>query len=78
MLFIIAVFVVLAALAPFLGADSRDGLDWTPNNFWLRRRTRTRDGTREPQSGIRRIGNHEPTSAGLDAADGCRTAPAAG
>jgi hypothetical protein len=78
MLLIIAIFVVLAALAPLLGADSRDGLDWTPNNFWLRRRTRSRDGTSKPRSGFRRIGSHEQTSAGLDAADGCRTAPAAG
>jgi hypothetical protein len=74
MLLIIAIFIVLAALAPFLGADSRDGLDWTPNNFWLRRRSDPRDRG----GGLKRIGNHELTSAGLDAADGCRTAPVAG
>jgi hypothetical protein len=74
MLLVIAIFVVLAALTPFLGADSRDGLDWTPNNFWLRRRSDARDR----KSGLRKIDNPARTSAGLDAADGCRTAPAAG
>jgi hypothetical protein len=70
MLLVIAIFIVLAALAPILGSDSRDGLDWTPNNFWLRRRPRQRE--------LRTTDSRESACAGLGAADGCRTAPAAG
>jgi uncharacterized membrane protein YczE len=35
---VLAILVVLALLACRFGADSRDGLDWTPGHFWLRRR----------------------------------------
>ena len=69
MLLVLALFVALAALAPFIGADSRDGLDWIPNHFWLRRRS-----GRE----LRRTDNPGSACAGPAAADGCRTAPAAG
>jgi hypothetical protein len=73
MLFVLAFFVVLAALAPFLGADSRDGLDWTPNHFWLRRRP-------GPESGpeLKRTDSPGPACGDHAAADRCRTAPAAG
>jgi hypothetical protein len=67
MLLVLALFVALAALAPFVGADSRDGLDWTPNHFWLRRR-----------SELKRTDNPESASGGRAAADSCRTAPVAG
>ena len=67
MLLVLALFVVLAAVAPFIGADSRDGLDWTSNHFWLRR-----------GSALRTTGSRVPASAAHAAADGCRTAPAAG
>jgi hypothetical protein len=30
--------VALAVLGPLFGADTRDGLTSTPNNFWLPRR----------------------------------------
>lgn len=39
MLYVLGIIIALAVLGPLFGADSRDGLDWTPNNFWLRRRT---------------------------------------
>jgi hypothetical protein len=67
MLLVLALFVVLAAVSPFIGADSRDGLDWTRNHFWLRRRT-----------ALRTSDSRAPASAVRGAADGCRTAPAAG
>jgi hypothetical protein len=35
---VFAIFIALALLGPLTGADSRDGLDWARNNFWLRRR----------------------------------------
>jgi hypothetical protein len=69
MLLLLALFVVLAVLGPFVGVDSRDGLDWTPNHFWLRRRSGPK---------LKMSDNREPASAGRGAADGCRTAPAAG
>ncbi|WP_433175018.1 hypothetical protein [Actinoallomurus sp. CA-150999] len=39
MVAILVALAVLAVLGPLTGADSRDGLDWARNNFWLRRRT---------------------------------------
>jgi hypothetical protein len=68
MLFVLAILITLAVLAPVLGADSRDGLDWAPNHFWRRRRSVKR---------VKRTDSHGPASAGLCAADGGRTAPAA-
>ncbi|GAA4636931.1 hypothetical protein GCM10023196_088740 [Actinoallomurus vinaceus] len=38
MLAMVAILVALAVLGPLAGADSRDGLDWARNNFWMRRR----------------------------------------
>ncbi|WP_460339003.1 hypothetical protein [Actinoallomurus acanthiterrae] len=38
MLAMVAILVALAVLGPLAGADTRDGLDWARNNFWLRRR----------------------------------------
>jgi hypothetical protein len=69
MLLLLLLFVLLAVLGPFIGADSRDGLDWTPNHFWLRRRS-------GPE--VKKTDNHGPTSGDHAAADGCRPAPAAG
>lgn len=71
MLLVLVIFVALAVLAPIFGADSRDGLDWIPDNFWLRRRS-------GGAAGVKRTDSRAPASAGRAAADGCRTAPAAG
>ena len=70
MLIVLALVVASAALAPLLGADTRDGLDWARGNFWLRRRPR-------PES-IRTSDSPESASAAPAAAAGCRTVPAAG
>ncbi|GAA0216060.1 hypothetical protein GCM10009527_010170 [Actinomadura nitritigenes] len=37
MLVMLAIIVVLAVLAPVFGADTRDGLNWTPGSAHLRR-----------------------------------------
>ncbi len=71
MLIMLALLVALAVLAPVLGSDSRDGLDWAPDNFWMRRR---RSGT--PRS--RRSDSPGRPGGGRGAADGHRTIPAAG
>ena len=70
MLYVLGLIIALAVLGPLFGADSRDGLDWTPNNFWLRRRSipdpvRTTDSPGRPNGGR--------ASAGAS-----RTIPAAG
>ncbi|GAA4235746.1 hypothetical protein GCM10022254_43690 [Actinomadura meridiana] len=70
MLFVLGLIVVLAVLGPLFGADSRDGLDWTPNHFWMRRRP-TVDRIRKTDSPERPNGGHA-------SADACRTIPAAG
>ena len=62
-----AVLVALAVLGPFFGADTRDGLSWTPDHFWLPRRTRVRT----PDSPV-------PASADHAVADHHRSAPACG
>jgi hypothetical protein len=38
MMILFMVIVALAVLGPIFGADTRDGLTSTPNNFWLPRR----------------------------------------
>ena len=43
MLYVLGFIIALAVLGPLFGADSRDGLDWTPDNFWLRRRSAAHD-----------------------------------
>lgn len=70
MLYVLALFIALAVLGPLFGADSRDGLDWTRNNFWLRRRP-AQDPVRTTDSPGRAAGGHA-------SADACRTIPAAG
>jgi hypothetical protein len=83
---VLVLFVVLAALAPVFGSDSRDGLDWAPGHFWLRRRPTARPGGRSggrsgPGSAshpLRRSGSPESTSADPAAVAKCRTAPVAG
>jgi hypothetical protein len=60
----------LAVLVPLFGADSRDGLDWAPGNFWLRRRfgpDRFRSSDSPGRGGGGRV-----------SADQCRSLPVAG
>jgi hypothetical protein len=76
MLVILAFFIALAILTPLLGADTRDGLDWTPGHFWLRRRPRDRRPTAKDD--LRTTGSPARASAAPCAADHRRTAPAAG
>jgi hypothetical protein len=85
MLSILAFFVLLAILAPLIGADSRDGLDWARDHFWLSRRPGRRDldrGGLDPddrdRGGLRMSDSPAPASAAPASAAGCRTAPAAG
>jgi hypothetical protein len=33
-LFMLGLIVLAAVLAPFFGADSRDGRDWSADSFW--------------------------------------------
>ncbi len=71
MLIMLGLIVAAAVLGPLFGADSRDGLDWTPNAFWLRRRdTYARR--------FRRSDSPAPAAGGRASADACRTIPAAG
>nr|BFE33502.1 hypothetical protein GCM10010200_057530 [Actinomadura rugatobispora] len=62
--------IALAVLGPLAGADSRDGLDWRPHHFWLRRRPRS-DRLRNP-------GNPGREGGGPVAAERRRSVPAAG
>jgi hypothetical protein len=88
MLVILALLVILAVLTPILGADSRDGRDWAPGH---RRPTRSENAFaprvalaarlltgRRHAVNARTTGSPARTSAAPSAADGCRTAPAAG
>ncbi len=70
MLLVLALIIALAVLGPLFGADSRDGLDWTPDNFWLRRR-------RAPEP-VRTTGSRGPATGGRASAGASRTIPAAG
>lgn len=70
MVYVLALFVLLAVLGPLFGADSRDGLDWTRNHFWLRRKT--------GPSKVAKAAAAAPAPAGRAQADACRTIPAAG
>jgi hypothetical protein len=78
MYLVLAILVSLAVLGPLFGADTRDGLDWTPDNFWLRRRSPARDRRSRARSRVKRTGSHARASEARAAGDGCRTAPAAG
>lgn len=71
MLVMLAIIIALAVLAPVFGADTRDGLNWTPDNFWLRRRS---GGRRE----VRSSGSRGREGAGRAAEAARRTIPAAG
>ncbi|GLZ10358.1 hypothetical protein Acsp04_05930 [Actinomadura sp. NBRC 104425] len=73
MLYVFIAIAVLGVAGPLFGADSRDGLDWAPGDFWLpRRRGRTARAVRTAGSPARADGDRA-------AADRCRrTAPAAG
>ncbi|GAA4343585.1 hypothetical protein BJY14_005429 [Actinomadura luteofluorescens] len=70
MLYVLGLIIALAVLGPLFGADSRDGLDWTPNHFWLRRRT--------AKAPVRRTGSPERANGGRASAGASRTIPAAG
>ncbi|NVI91250.1 hypothetical protein [Actinomadura sp. BRA 177] len=70
MLYVLGIIIALAVLGPLFGSDSRDGLDWTPRNFWLRRRA-SADPVKTPGSPGRATGDR--ASAGAS-----RTIPAAG
>ncbi|MCO6008607.1 hypothetical protein NE236_26900 [Actinoallomurus purpureus] len=61
----LAIFVALAVLGPLAGADSRDGLDWARNNFWLRRRTALKAATAQtPETaGRTRVREHRTVPA---------------
>jgi hypothetical protein len=69
MLIVLAIIVALAILGPLFGADTRDGLDWAKNNFWLRRRV---------SASFRNGGSRARADGGRVAADGRQTIPAAG
>lgn len=71
MLVMLAIIVALAVLAPVFGADTRDGLDRTPGNFWLPRRS---GGGRR----VRSSGSRGREGAGRAAEAARRTIPAAG
>ncbi len=70
MLYVLGLIVALAVLGPLFGSDSRDGLDWAPNNFWLRRRT--------AQPPVRTTGSPGQAAGGRASAGASRTIPAAG
>jgi hypothetical protein len=71
MLVMLAIIIALAVLAPVFGADTRDGLNWTADNFWLRRRSGERRG-------VRSSGSRGREGAGRAAEAARRTIPAAG
>ncbi len=70
MLYVLGIIVARAVLGPLFGADSRDGLDWTPNNFWLRRRSAA-----DP---VKTTGSPGQATGGRASAGASRTIPAAG
>jgi hypothetical protein len=81
MLVILAIIVALAVLAPIFGADTRDGLNWTPNNFWLQRRSGEGAGRRSGRRTGRKVrssGSRGREDAGRAAEAARRTIPAAG
>jgi hypothetical protein len=63
----LAFLVALAVLGPLFGADTRDGLSWTRDHFWLPRRTQ-----------VRTADSPARTSSDRAAAERHRTAPACG
>jgi hypothetical protein len=75
MQYVLAFITASAVLGPLFGADSRDGLDWKPGNFWLRRRQRP---ARTRSARIKSAGSRAPRDEGHAAAAPCRSVPAAG
>jgi hypothetical protein len=73
MLVMLAIIILLAVLAPIAGADTRDGLNWTPGNFWLSRRS-----ARPRKERIRSAGSRGREDGGRAAEAARRTIPAAG
>lgn len=78
MYLVLAMLVLPAVLGPLFGADTRDGLDWAPDNFWLRRRPVARDRRSRARPRFTRTGSRARTSGARAVGDGSRTAPAAG
>ena len=62
--------VSLAVLGPLCGADTRDGLDWAPDHFWLRRRP--------GPDRLRNAGSRGRAGGGRVSAGRHRSVPAAG
>ncbi|GAA2127881.1 hypothetical protein GCM10009727_17980 [Actinomadura napierensis] len=73
MLVMLAIIIALAVLAPVFGADTRDGLSWTPDHFWLPRRS---NGT--PKGKVRSPGSRGRADGDRAAEGARRTIPAAG
>jgi hypothetical protein len=71
MLVMLAIIIALAVLAPIFGADTRDGLNQTPDHFWLPRGTGRRRG-------VRKSGSPAPGAGDRGVEDARRTIPAAG
>ncbi|SEF97409.1 hypothetical protein SAMN04489712_102676 [Thermomonospora echinospora] len=78
MYFVIGMLITLAVLGPLFGADTRDGLDWAPGNFWLRRRSDGRGRRSHGRPRFTRTDSRAQASAARAVRDGGRTAPAAG
>jgi hypothetical protein len=81
MLIMLGLIVAVAVLGPLFGSDSRDGLDWAPNGFWLPRRDTCAKDLGKSDAGkseVRRSDSPAPAAGGRASADACRTIPAAG
>lgn len=87
MSYVIAALFVFGLLAPFFGADSRDGLDWSAGHFWCSE-NRGRFANAQPTSirpagkhvkkkHVKKTGSHAPAGAARAEAPGCRTSPTA-
>jgi hypothetical protein len=73
MLVILALVIALAVLAPLFGADTRDGLDWTPGHFWLRHRPAPRGRRRHRSDEHHPVPDHHPGDRSSPAAADVRT-----
>lgn len=79
MLVILALLAALALLAPLYGADSRDGLDWAPDDILRRRRPRQHGGRDADSCDARTSDSRARSASDLASADcAARTAPGAG
>jgi hypothetical protein len=71
MIYFIAALVIAGILAPFFGADSRDGRDWTPGHFEPRKQEQ------EQATKVRRSDSPARTSSVPAAVAARRTTPTA-